>query len=514
MRTQNLSVDLSGATVLLDTTGVDLDLEPPEGVELRPCEPAEVADLTDGAALMILAGPNGSVHSDRVGLEGLLSRLPVGGRAVLLLGWAAEDLPGHWLLDLLAERRLRIEQVSRPEFESVEGIEAVLTLSRPADPPAGLAAANLDAMTEFGIVRLKDQVSQLTGELNRARRGRTAAESTVARIESSASFRAGQALVSAARSPIKGVVGMPRDLARIWRDRRTRQARRRPVSADGTMTVPIALPSTGAAAGRPALITLTAPAAMIVPRHLAADGLVGYEPSSLACFLAATDVAAPGAVFDIGANVGIYAALASAMTDRPVCAFEPWPVLVDVARRFSEDNKLGFTTEAIALGAENGDATLYLSDASDSSNSLNESFRSSSHQIQVPVETLDSYVDRTGTVPAVLKVDTETTEPQVLTGGLETIAKHRPWILAEVLAGRVEPELEQVLAPLGYRWYHITDEVPLRESVRIVGDASYADMMWLFAPEKPGEEFWAAVRARRAALSACTAAHGRRLHAA
>jgi FkbM family methyltransferase len=283
---------------------------------------------------------------------------------------------------------------------------------------------------------------------------------------------------------------------------------------NGSMTVPIALPSTGAAEGRPKLITLTAPAAMIVPRRLAAVGLVGYERSALACFLAATDVAGPGAVYDIGANVGIYAALASAMTDRTVRAFEPWPVLVEVAQRFSEDNRLGFVTEAIALGADNGDATLYLSDRSDSSNSLNRRFRASSNQIQVPVETLDSYVDRTGAVPAVLKVDTESTEPDVLAGAIETITKHRPWVIAEVLSDRVEPRLERVLAPLGYRWYHITAEVPLREAVRIVGDASYKDMMWLFAPEKPGEEFWAAVRERWEALSPCTPERGRQLQAA
>jgi FkbM family methyltransferase len=512
MRTQQLQIDLSGVAEVFDITGVDLDIDLPDGVEIRRCEPAEIAGVGAATAPMVLMGPNSPTHSGRMDLDGLLRRLPAGGRAILLLGWTAEDLPGHWLLDVLAERGCQIGQVGHSEFRSISGIETTLVVTHVGESSAGLALANLSAVAEFGISGLKRRVAELSGQLNRVRKSLTTAEKEVNRIHSSAGFQAGQALTEAVRSPIRGVVTVPRDLSRIWRGRSSRSIRRM-VATDGSIAVPIALPSSGAAADRPPLITLTAPATLIVPRNVAAHGLVGYEPSSLACFLAATDVAGPGAVYDIGANIGIYAALASAMTDRAVCAFEPWPVLVEVARQFSDDNKLGFTTEAIALGAGNGTADLYLSDRSDSSNSLNASFRTSSHRIQVPVETLDSYVDRTGLVPAVIKVDTETTEPDVLAGAMETITKHRPWILGEVLAERVESDLEQVLAPVGYRWYQITEETPFREAARIAGDTSYNDMMWLFAPEKPGEAFWAAMRERQEALSACTAERGRQLQA-
>src|SRR5262249_4228536 len=199
------------------------------------------------------------------------------------------------------------------------------------------------------------------------------------------------------------------------------------------------------------------------PRHVAESGLAGYEKSAMACFLAAGDVAGAGAVLDIGANVGIYAAIGRALTERDVVAFEPWQMVVDVARQFSADNDLGFTVEALALGASNRTATLYLSDAGDSSNSLRHNFRPSSHQVEVPVETLDSYVARTGVVPAVMKIDTEATEPDVLIGAAKTINEHRPWILCEVLARRVERRLHDILAPFGYRWYHITEALPLRE---------------------------------------------------
>ncbi|GIG00403.1 FkbM family methyltransferase [Catellatospora citrea] len=507
-----LQVDLLGVAEVLDTTGVGLDIALPNGVDLRRCDRATIADVGAATALMVLASPNTHTHGGRTDVEGLLRRLPPGGWAILLLGWNAEDLPGHWLVDLLQELSCRIVQVVRAEFDAVSGIETALVLTR-VEPSTDLTPGNLYAVAEFGIAQLKHRVAALNSQLNRARLEITNTKSEISRIRSSTAYQAGQVLSAGRRSPLRGVVTVPRDLARIWRGRRSGSIGREIAPRKGSITVPIALPSSGAAADRPPLITITAPAKLIVPRYLAADGLAGYEPSSLACFLAATDVAGPGAVYDVGANIGIYAALASAMTDRPVFAFEPYPLLVDVARRFSDTNKLGYTTEAIALGAETGSATLYLSDQSDSSNSLNAGFRVSSRQIEVPVDTLDSHARRTGAVPAVIKVDTETSEPSVLAGATETITKHRPWVLCEVLAGRVEPDLERVLAPLGYRWYHVTDETPFRESVRIVGDRSYKDLMWLFAPEKPTGAFWDALLERREALAACTPDRARQLQA-
>jgi FkbM family methyltransferase len=179
-----------------------------------------------------------------------------------------------------------------------------------------------------------------------------------------------------------------------------------------------------------------------------------------------------------------------------------------VASTFSDENHLEFRAEMIALGAESGTATFYLSDRSDASNSLAAGFRPSSNQIQVPVETLDSYVERTGLVPAVMKVDTETTEPDVLAGSAATIATHRPWILCEVLARRVEPRLEQTLAPHRYHWYPIEVPAPYREAGRIRGDRKYQNLMWLFAPERPGDEFWTALERRTAQLRECRPQRG------
>lgn len=250
-------------------------------------------------------------------------------------------------------------------------------------------------------------------------------------------------------------------------------------------------------------LSIRVPEHLFVPRVLERDGLAAYEPETLACFLAATQLRG-GPVFDVGANVGVFSWLAAALTDAEVVAFEPTPQLAAAARDLQGDNGLSYQVEEIALGAENGTATFYLSSLTDSSNSLLLGFRPSKASLEVPVETLDGYCQRTATIPAVLKVDTEATEPDVLRGGLETLRDHRPWIVCEVLARRTEADLEALLGPLGYQWYQITTELPLAPRREIFGDRSYRFKNWLFTPETPGDELWDAMRTWRQALATCT----------
>ena len=333
-------------------------------------------------------------------------------------------------------------------------------------------------------------------------------------LESSVPFEVGQAVVDGARHPARAAVSVPRELIRVWRKRKSRLAPSGSAPATSAdLMVPIALPKVDSDRGSRTLLTMTAPAGLLVPRKLRRTGLAGYEVSSLACYLAAIKVARPGAVLDVGSNVGIYAALANTVTAREVIAFEPTPELVEVSRGFAAENDLSFRTEAIALGAANGTATFYLSDSTDTSNSLRSGFRKSSRQIEVPVQRLDDYLAAAGLVPAVMKLDTEATEPDVLLGAVNAVAEHRPWILCEVLALRTDKRLTEVMTPFGYHWYQVTEGVPFRESPEILGDRTYRHLMWLFAPERPSEEFWTALRDYLAALATCTPKAGVRAYA-
>jgi len=299
----------------------------------------------------------------------------------------------------------------------------------------------------------------------------------------------------------------------------------------GTLSFALRLPdrSDGAAPGRglltrilPALrrpprsrrLTITAERDRYVARELQRGGLAGYEAETLACFLAALEVAPDGWVYDVGANIGVFALLAAALGSRPVVAFEPTPDLAATARAIATENELPFLVEELALGSEPGEATFYLSDKSDASNSLAAGFRPSTRSLTVAVDTLDRYVTRTGKAPGLVKVDTETTEADVLAGGRAVIARYRPWLLVEILHARREADLTSVVRPFGYSWYHITDAIPAPRRDELAGDPEYRYRNWLLTPEPPDGTFWERVRSWRAALAECrpegsTSASGR-----
>jgi FkbM family methyltransferase len=251
-------------------------------------------------------------------------------------------------------------------------------------------------------------------------------------------------------------------------------------------------------------VVLRSPANLYVPKVLEERTLAGYEKHALECFLALTEKAGSGAVYDVGANVGVYALLAAVYGSGSVHAFEPFPATADAAAAWATDNGLSVVVERIALGEETGTATLYLSRQTDSSNSLNPRFRSHVEEIPVAVERLDDYVRRTGAVPAVLKIDTESTEPEVLAGAQWLLETHRPWLLVEVLWGRVEERLHAVMDPLGYTYYHLNGEPPLQPQDRIVGDRSYENLMWLLAPTPVDDALWQRITEWRQVIDAST----------
>jgi FkbM family methyltransferase len=263
----------------------------------------------------------------------------------------------------------------------------------------------------------------------------------------------------------------------------------------------LALPVPPAAGARPRRrqLLVDVPTQMFIGRELDENGLAGYEPETLAVFLAALARRPQGTVLDVGANIGVFSMLAAALSDWEVVAFEPTPELAVAARRVAEANSLRFTVEEVALGRESGSATFYLSDVTDASNSLAAGFRPSTRSLLVPVETLDDWSARTGIVPDVIKIDTETTEPDVLHGARGLLREHRPWLLCEVLPGHREEDLLAELVPLGYTWHHIRDGEPLEATTEL--DATDPNRNWLFTPEPLDAAFLGEVDAWRRALA-------------
>lgn len=188
-----------------------------------------------------------------------------------------------------------------------------------------------------------------------------------------------------------------------------------------------------------------------------------------------------GLFFDVGANTGLYALLAAcACRHLAVHAFEPYPPALDALQRNivlnRMDNRINICPSA--LGESPGRKSLYIPLQNhgliESSASLNAGFKSEhSGTIDIDVTTIDAYV--AGLQPAtvgLLKIDVESTEHQVLAGGLVTIERDRPLIVLEVLHLADHAWLDVFCSENRYRIFTLhQDGVEPRRHVDFHGDA-------------------------------------------
>ena len=160
------------------------------------------------------------------------------------------------------------------------------------------------------------------------------------------------------------------------------------------MSYRIRLPS-GSDAGT---LDIVDPSSTTIQRVLRHRGLAGYEPPTMSTLLALFELQADGfTFFDIGANMGLYAATcASLFAPGAVHAFEPAPGTASVARKIARANRLRIQVFEVALSDGDGVAQLHLSEKSDSSHSLVAGFKRSSGSVDVRTCRLDRHVDRGG----------------------------------------------------------------------------------------------------------------------
>jgi FkbM family methyltransferase len=195
------------------------------------------------------------------------------------------------------------------------------------------------------------------------------------------------------------------------------------------------------------------------------------------------------ATIDIGAYVGYYSLLAAhANRFGRVVAVEPLPAIYARLLRHVKLNTLS-NVECLmaAAGAREGSADFYhQAHGVPTSSSLSREFMAGVADLKatkVPVVTIDGLVrDRGLTRVDLVKIDTESTEPDVLEGMREVLARDRPWIVCEVLKGRgAEERLAPLLEPHGYRFYLLTPEGPVPRS-RIEGDPVWLNYLFAARP--------------------------------
>ncbi len=80
----------------------------------------------------------------------------------------------------------------------------------------------------------------------------------------------------------------------------------------------------------------------------------------------------------------------------------------------------------------------------------------------VEVTTYDDFAEEQAlTGVDLVKIDTESTEHDVMAGMTQTLERDRPTILCEVLPGGPATEIEDILRPFGYRYHLLTAQGPV-----------------------------------------------------
>ncbi len=194
-----------------------------------------------------------------------------------------------------------------------------------------------------------------------------------------------------------------------------------------------------------------------------------YERNVVETFKRLLAERAVGAVYDIGANGGYFSVLA-ADAGRAVYSFEPVAATFDVLRRNRARNGLAPDGAfCLALGAQPGTATMHLYSSS-GNNSLYVRSLPPDHPLRlageeaVDVTTLDECVERFElSPPAVVKMDVEGAELDVLRGARRTLRLHHPDVILEYGettcrdAGYEREELVRELVDLGYHVWGLSE---------------------------------------------------------
>lgn len=245
--------------------------------------------------------------------------------------------------------------------------------------------------------------------------------------------------------------------------------------------VPVMAPSSEFILADRQRISMLEPHRCSVARNLFwADGRLPDAADMLAIRMAEAMAKEADLFLDIGAYTGLFSLVAARSNPTiRVLAFEILPSTYTLLTRNVLANNLHQRIEPrlVALGEAPGTLRMPLDTVLSglpTSLSLGSAF---SEGIDVPCIRLDDLLpDAAG--PAAIKIDVEGFEAAVLRGGKAFLARVRPDIICEVLpSSTCAGEIEQVLAPLGYRYYQFTDE-GLSASASIVPSRKGRD--WLF----------------------------------
>jgi FkbM family methyltransferase len=215
----------------------------------------------------------------------------------------------------------------------------------------------------------------------------------------------------------------------------------------------------------------------------------------------------PGAFIDVGVNVGhTLLKVKVADPDRPYVGFEPNPQCLTYVQHLINANQFTQCT-VVPVGVSNrtGVLKLYLNPDVDPSATLVEGFREPDRyrrSVLVPVFVGDDMLDRLDVEDvAVMKIDVEGGELDVMRGFERTLQRTKPYVFCEVLpvfdpqseVGQFrihrQRELIELLSDLGYNIFrvYVDDRVEELAEFGIHSDMTLAN--YLFVPNAELSDF-------------------------
>ena len=220
-------------------------------------------------------------------------------------------------------------------------------------------------------------------------------------------------------------------------------------------------------------------------------GWQGYEPETIPLFFRLAQTAR--VTFDIGSYVCFFTLLAAhANTDGKIYAFEPLSAIYERLQQNIELNNLRNVESVLgAVGAEEGEAEFFHLEGAElpTSSSLSQKFVEDVPNVtatKVKIFKLDKFAAENNIERIdLMKIDTESTEPDVLRGARSILERDHPQMICEVLKDRgSEKPLAEILRPLGYKFYLMTPD-GLQQRHQIEGHPEFLN--YFFTTLEPGE---------------------------
>jgi FkbM family methyltransferase len=176
------------------------------------------------------------------------------------------------------------------------------------------------------------------------------------------------------------------------------------------------------------------------------------EPAGTQAFLSV--VRRGQIVFDIGANIGYYALLASKHVGPSgrVLAFEPSPRNISYLHRHLELNRVRNVMVVPMACADRTSIAVFAAGSNCATGRLADltTPRAAGQAEYVATVSVDQIVRESGLVPNVMKIDVEGAEREVLSGAVETLRTARPVVLLSVHSDELHTQCTAQLRSLGY----------------------------------------------------------------